>query len=198
MIINGQTVINLEPILEEGCVLVELGPAPQAGGIVAKLYKDSSLVEISPEAGLGMAAGLHLAYFRVALNEKNEMTSYEAGVVIPPDVEVALRGNNSGDREVCGRVFKNGEMDLAVGLGKDGKLVKTAIFTNGDYVDVELKDTELLKQEALSWAGKIGSLVDGEMQSLDLSVLADVMRHTPEIAAMLAELEKGAPHSDVM
>ncbi len=198
VILAGQPVLNLELLPDEGCVLLELGATPQMGRVTAKFFLNSSLVEVVSEAAVAQAAGFHLLYFRVALDEKLEVTSYEAGAVVPPDTQVTLRKTSSGEIEVSGRVFRGGEMDLAVGLSKDGKLVKTAILTKDDYADVDLRDTAGVKREALGWAEKIGNIAEDEMRPLNFAAFAETVRREPEIAALLALLAAGGVVPDVM
>lgn len=198
VIIAGQPVLSLELIPEEGCVLLELGATPQMGRVAAKLFPNSSLIEVASEASVAQASGFHLLYFRVALNDKFEVTSYEAGAVVPPDTVVTLRKTSSGEIEVSGRVFRGGEMDLAVGLSKDGKLVKTAILTKDDYEDVDLRDTAGVKREAVEWAEKLGHIAEDEMRTLNFAAFAETVRAEPEIAALLALLAAGGAFCDVM
>ena len=78
VILAGQPVLNLEVLPEEGCVLLELGATPQMGRVTAKFFPNSSLIEVVSAAAVAQAAGFHLLYFRVALDEKLEVTSYES------------------------------------------------------------------------------------------------------------------------
>lgn len=197
-IIAGQPVLNLELIPEEGCVQLELDATPQMGRVTARFYLQSSLIEVTHEAALAQAAGFHLIYFRVALDEGFGITSYEAGAVVPPDVQVTLRKTSTGDAEVSGRVFGGGEIDLAVGLSRNGKLVKTAIWTKGGYVDAELGDTGAFVREAREWIGKIGHIVEDEIRSLNFAAFAEEVRSEPAVAELLEQLEGGEILPDAM
>lgn len=198
LIIAGQPVINIEIIPEEGCVLLELGSTPQVGRVAARLFPQATLIEVEHEGVTGGAAGLHLLYFRVALDDKFRATSREIGAMVPPDVMVVLRRTSGGDFKVSGRVFKDGEMDLAVGMSKDGMLVKTAIRSNDDYDDIELEGKERLKKEAKEWARKLDALAGDEMSRLNFAAFAEEIRNEPDIARMLEQLESGEVFSDVM
>jgi len=198
LIIAGQPVLNIEIIPEEGCILLELGSTPQVGRVAARLFPQATLIEVEHEGVTGGAAGLHLLYFRVALDDKFRVTSREIGAMVPPDVMVVLRRTSSGDFEVSGRVFKGGEMDLAVGLSRDGMLVKTAIRSNEDYEDIEFEGKATLKKEALEWVRKLDALAEDEMNRLNFAAFAEAIRSEPDIARMLGSLESGEVFSDVM
>ena len=196
-IMAGQPVLNLELVPDEGYVLVELGATPEMGRIAARLYMNASVIEVGFESS-EQAAGMHLSYLRVALDERFEVTSYEAGVIEPPDNRVVLRKTSGGETEVSGRVFMEGEMDLAVGLNKDGELVKTAIWTNDDYADAEVGNKERLRRDARLWGAKIGRLAEDAMMALNFAAFAEEIRKEPDVAGLLAVLAAGVLPADGM
>jgi hypothetical protein len=198
MVIAGHHVESLELVPEEGCVLLELSGSQHMSGVSARVYPNATLIEMESGAGLGTAGGFHLAYFRVALDGKNKITSYEAGAIVPPDTQVILRNDNKGNREISGRVFGHGQMDLAVGLNKEGQMVKTAIWTQKDYAGICLRETEHIRKEALEWADKLGHLAEDAMRAFDLAGLGGAIRNDPDVSDLLGQLASGEQETDAM
>ena len=188
LIIAGQPVIRLELNPEERCVELELAPTPKSSHVLAKFYEKETLIEITPETRLELGARLHLVYFRVALDERYDVISYEVGAVKPPDKQVTLRKTREGDFEVSGPVFARGTMDLAVGVSRDRKLVKTAIWSRRGYVDIELQNTEEIKAEAERWAAQLWSLMRDEMRGLDFGAFAEEAKSVPDVGRLMAQL----------